>query len=225
LTKNSRAARGKPAQQKKKNPYAARAKISQPKLRQLVRYFAIDLNATQIAQLTNLNRNTVNRYVRAIRERIATSSCGESGCAAQQPPATGFVFARRFKLPGRAERTRGTAVFHVFLHGERICTQVAETYVVDELLAVSRGKIKCDRMIYLDTCLLESLTGPGTAARQRAGELEAFWAFLRTRLAKFRGTSGRTFELHLKECEFRFNRRQQDMRKTILRSLRDEPLF
>jgi hypothetical protein len=55
-----------------KNRYAKRSKISEHKFRQLVRLFALNLEATQIAELTALNRNTVNRFLRAIRERLAT---------------------------------------------------------------------------------------------------------------------------------------------------------
>ncbi len=54
-----------------KNKYAHRSKISEAKTRQIVRLFAIDLDASQIAMVTNLNRNTINRYLAAFRERIA----------------------------------------------------------------------------------------------------------------------------------------------------------
>jgi transposase len=33
-----------------------------------------------------------------------------------------------------------------------------------------------------------------------------------------------TFNLHLKECEFRFNHRGQELYKLILKILRDRPL-
>lgn len=48
-----------------KNKYAHRSKISEAKTRQIVRLFAIDLDASQIAMVTNLNRNTINRYLAA----------------------------------------------------------------------------------------------------------------------------------------------------------------
>ncbi|HKL14424.1 MAG TPA: IS1595 family transposase, partial [Balneolaceae bacterium] len=41
------------------NKYVNRAKISEAKFRELVRFFSIDLTAIQIAELTGLNRNTV----------------------------------------------------------------------------------------------------------------------------------------------------------------------
>jgi len=48
-----------------------RAKISAKKFRQILRSFALDLTATEIAVLTNLNRNTVNRYLTFIRQAVA----------------------------------------------------------------------------------------------------------------------------------------------------------
>jgi transposase len=35
--------------------------------------------------------------------------------------------------------------------------------------------------------------------------IENFWSFSKRRLAKFNGVSRKTFLLHLKECEFRYN--------------------
>ena len=57
-----------------KNKYAINAKITEAKIRQIVKLFVVDLDASQIAKITSLNRNTVNRYIKAIRERIACES-------------------------------------------------------------------------------------------------------------------------------------------------------
>ena len=57
-----------------RNKYACRAKISESKTRQLVRLFALDRNATEIAEELRLNRNTVNRFLVGIRRSIAEYS-------------------------------------------------------------------------------------------------------------------------------------------------------
>ena len=44
--------------------------------------------------------------------------------------------------------------------------------------------------------------------------IENFWSFAKRRLAKFNGVSRKTFLLHLKECEFRYNHKH-DMLKTL----------
>ena len=53
-----------------KNKDAKRARISEAKIREIVRYVAADLTALQAAALSGLNRNTVNRLYRGVRERM-----------------------------------------------------------------------------------------------------------------------------------------------------------
>lgn len=48
-------------------------------------------------------------------------------------------------------------------------------------------------------------------------EIESFWAFAKTRLVRFRGLHKHTFYFHLKECEFRFNHRHEDIYKSSLK--------
>ena len=54
--------------------------------------------------------------------------------------------------------------------------------------------------------------------------IESFWSYAKIRLVKFRGLSKTKFNLHLKECEFRFNYRSADMYKILLKNFRIEPL-
>ena len=55
----------------KRRRYINRSRISEAKFRELVRYFAADLDASQTALRVDLNHNTVNRYLGAIRRYIA----------------------------------------------------------------------------------------------------------------------------------------------------------
>ena len=45
------------------------------------------------------------------------------------------------------------------------------------------------------------------------------------KLAKFNGVPRQTFLLHLKECEFRFNYRAEDLSDRILTLLKENPLL
>lgn len=57
-----------------KNKYIKNAKISEAKFREIVRYFAADLSATQISTLSSVSRNSINKYLMAIRNRIYEST-------------------------------------------------------------------------------------------------------------------------------------------------------
>ncbi|WP_245559224.1 transposase, partial [Chitiniphilus shinanonensis] len=86
-----------------KNKYIRRSKISEAKFRELVRYFALDLDASQIAMLSGLNRNTVNRYLNGIRLRIAQTCEQESPLSGEVEVDESFFGARRV----RGKRGRG----------------------------------------------------------------------------------------------------------------------
>ena len=45
-----------------KNKYVIHPCLSEKKFRELIRYLSVDLNATQIANLTRLSRQTINIY-------------------------------------------------------------------------------------------------------------------------------------------------------------------
>ena len=50
-----------------KNKYVYHSKLSEKKFREIIRLFAEDLTATQIANLTGLNRNTINTLLHKIK--------------------------------------------------------------------------------------------------------------------------------------------------------------
>jgi transposase len=55
--------------------------------------------------------------------------------------------------------------------------------------------------------------------------IEGFWGFAKSCLTRFRGMSQATFLLHLKEREFRFYYRDQNLYKLMLKIGRLNPLF
>ena len=80
-----------------KNKYAYRSRISEAKIRQLVKLFSVDLTASQIAELSGVNRNTVNRYVTAFRERIARYCEAESPVKGEVEVDESYFGARRVR--------------------------------------------------------------------------------------------------------------------------------
>ncbi len=80
-----------------KNRYANRSKISEKKIRQIVQLFSLDLDANQIAKLTGLNRNTINRYLSEIRTRIADYCYTQSPFSGEVELDESYFGARRVK--------------------------------------------------------------------------------------------------------------------------------
>ncbi len=222
------------------NRYAKRSKISEAKFRQIIRYFAVDLDASQITKLVTLNRNSVNRYLRAIRERIAELCETQSPFSGEIEVDESYFGARRVK--GKRGRGAGgkTIVFGVLKRHGKVYTEIVPDCSKATLQAVIRGKVTLDSVIYSDgwrgyNGLVD--VGYGKHLRIDHGRnefakgsthvngIEGFWGFSKTRLYRFRGMSKSTFYLHLKECEFRFNYRGQDLYKILITMIKNQPLF
>jgi len=60
--------------------------------------------------------------------------------------------------------------------------------------------------------------------KQHINGIESFWSYAKHRLIQFNGVAKHTFYLHLKETEFRFNHRHDDLYKVLLKMLRNAPL-
>ncbi|GAA5783800.1 IS1595 family transposase [Chitiniphilus shinanonensis] len=223
-----------------KNKYIRRSKISEAKFRELVRYFALDLDAPQIAMLSGLNRNTVNRYLNGIRLRIAQTCEQESPLSGEVEVDESFFGARRV----RGKRGRGaygkTVVFGLIKRQGKVYTQIVPDCAKATLQAIIRGKVSLDSVIYSDGfSSYDGLVDVGydkhlridhgknefARGRNHINGIEGFWGVAKTRLAKFRGMSKRTFYLHLKECEFRYNYRGQNLYLLVLKLIRQNPLF
>ena len=50
--------------------------------------------------------------------------------------------------------------------------------------------------------------------------IESFWSFAKRRLAKFNGLTDDKFFLHLKECGFRFNHRNENLEQKALKIMK-----
>lgn len=54
--------------------------------------------------------------------------------------------------------------------------------------------------------------------------IESFWAFIKRRMRKFNGLKNLKFPVHLKEPEFRWNLRHDNIYNKLLVELQESPL-
>ena len=222
-----------------KNKYILRSKVSEAKFRQFVKLFCVDLNATQIAKVANLNRNTVNRLLQGIRERIALACEVESPVSGEVEVDESYFGARRVRgLRGRGARGK-TIVFGLFKRQGRVYTEIVPDCSRATLQGIIRGRVNPESVIHSDGWRgYNGLVDLGYQKHYRVQHsdnefangqshingIESFWAYAKTRLVRFRGVHKHTFYFHLKECEFRFNHRGEDLYKIILKLCREKPL-
>ena len=224
-----------------KNKYINSSKISEAKFREIVRYFVADLSATQIATLSGISRNSINRYVMEIRHRIYDFCNSESLfiTLGDVELDESYFGARRV----RGKRGRGaygkTIVFGLLKRGGKVYTEIVPDCKSKTLQDIVRGKVSAESIIHTDGWRgYDGLVDIGYDKHFRVNHgnnefankqthingIESFWSFAKTRLVKFHGISKSTFNLHLKECEFRFNYRNDNLYAIILKLVRNNPL-
>jgi len=221
------------------NKYFYRSHISERKFKLIVKLFALDLTASQIAEIVKLNRNTINRYLKEMRKKIAEYCENESPFKGEIEVDESFFGAKRI----RGKRGRGaygkTIVFGIFQRNGKVYTEIVPDCRKATLQAVIRGRVSLKSVIHSDGWRgYNGLVDIGYKKhyRVRHGEdefvnnrshingIESFWSFAKTRLTKFRGINKSTIYLHLKECEFRFNHRRENLYFLMLGIFRNNPL-
>jgi transposase len=113
-----------------KNKYVIRSRISETKFREIIKYFSLDLNAVQISKLTNLSRQSINKYLTAIRVRIL-KTCELNQL--QSDPLVGQIevdesyFGQRRVRGKRGRGARGkTIVFGLLKIGDNVYTEIVK---------------------------------------------------------------------------------------------------
>ena len=221
------------------NRYYRCSKISGRKFLRVLRHFALDLTASRTAQLTGLTRKSVNVIFLKIRERIAEeceraspfSSCEvevDGSSSALEEYAASAVAGRLVKPLSSASSTNGC-----------VYTEIVPDCKKATLQAIIRGRVAAEAVIHSDGCRgYDGLVDVGYSKHFRVNHgsnefvrgtahvngIEGFWSFAKRRLQKFNGVSSETFNLHLKECEYRFNNRNKNLYRELLKLLRKNPL-
>jgi len=222
------------------NKYFFRARISEEKFRMILRLFCLDIEAKKVAELTGLNRGSINNIFGKLRKRIAEI------CEAESPFENGeieldesYFGARRVRgIRGRGARGK-TPVFGMLKRGDKVYTQIVRNCAMSELLPIIQGKANPSSVLYSDGFkTYDGLVNYGYKKHYRIkhGEnefadgnnhingIENFWGLCKVRLAKFRGMNKKNFYLHIKECEFRYNFRNQNLYLFLLNELRKNKL-
>ncbi len=222
-----------------KNRYCIRSRISEKKFRQLLRLFALDLEATKIAELAGMSRVTVNLYLRGIRMRIA-EDCEHASPIGGEVEADESYFGPR-RVRGKRGRGAGgkTIVFGLFKQNGKVYTEVVPDVKRRSLQAIIRGRVDVSSVIHTDGWRgYDGLVDLGyekhfrvhhgksefVRGRSHINGIEAFWSFAKVRLHRLRGIHKHMFYLHLKECEWRFNHRHEKLYTVLLSLLRKSPL-
>lgn len=210
------------------------SKISAYKIKKILRCFCEDINASKTAQILELNRRTIDRYFNIFREKIAEFSCESCRESGEFELDESYFGARRV----RGKRGRGAAgktpVFGLLKRDGKVFVTVVKNCSRESLMPVIQGKILEGSTIHSDGWkAYDGLILNGydhyrvhhsknefARGKCHVNGIESFWSFAKRRLSKFNGVASHKFNLHLKECEFRFNYRNENIYDKMLEILK-----
>jgi len=189
-----------------------------------MRHFCIDIDATKTSKLVGLNRKTVNRWFTIFRLAIYHDRTHKRDQIVGEAEVDESYFGARRKrgFTGKLKRGRGTLkqpVFGIFERADQVFTEIIPNCKKKTLQAIIIGKVAKETVIYSDGWRgYNGLVDVGYSRHFRVTHskhefskgggvhingIESFWSFTKRRLTKFNGVK-KNFDLHLKECEWRW---------------------
>jgi transposase-like protein len=207
-----------------------RIRISDQKLRLIVRCFCVDLTALQTSKLVGVNRKTVDRYFIFLRVLVianAVSERKESRIGNGIEIDESYFGARR----QRGKRGRGASrkiiVLGLLKRKGKVFTGIVPNAKKESVMPIIRRVVRSGADIYTDGwASYDALAVYGYNHKKVKHEdnefaredgthingIESFWSFAKRRLSKFNGIPKRLFQVNLLETEWRFNHRNDIMR-------------
>ena len=206
------------------------SRLSVYRIRRIILCFCEDITASSASKLLFINRNTINLYYNHFRKLILRQSLElNSQDYGVFELDESYFGAKRV----RGKRGRGAAgktpVFGLLKRDGKVYVSVVPNCSREELMPIIQGKILEGSTIHTDGWkAYDGLVLNGydhyrvfhsnnefARGKNHVNGIEAFWSFAKRRLAKFNGLKDENFLLHLKECEFRYNNKSEDLVKIL----------
>ncbi len=227
-----------------KNKFLKGAHLSERKFKEILKLFSEDLTATQIANISGVSRVTLNSYLKKIRLQIV-KYCESlqpetaTGAASWQHRTNSHHHDTAVAVKADVERIIKPVIFGIYKQDAHVFTEILPDVSRSMIQAIARGRSVLEtvgsaerirrfngvvdlgqyRLYHLGNHHHEAEAGKSTL-----DDVDGFWGLTKHRLAKFKGLNRNTAYLHLKECEFRYNNRHEEIYTVLLNLLKTFPL-
>ena len=222
-----------------KNRYVKGAHISEVIFRKVLKLFCADIPALTAGRLTGLSVQSTQRLYDGLRLRIMRLTMEEARPFAGEVEIDESYFGPR-RVRGKRGRGAGgkTPVIGLLKRGGKVFTEIVENCSKQALMPIIKGQVLSEATIYTDGWKsYDGLVLGGyqhhrihhhqnqfARGKNHVNGIESFWSFTKLRLAKLRGIRAHYFFLHLKESEWRWNHRHNNLYLVLLKNLRSDPL-
>ncbi len=222
-----------------KNKYVKHAHISEVVFRKVLKFFCADIPALTAAGLAGLSVQSTQSLYDGLRLRIMELTMEEARPFTGEVEIDESYFGAR-RVRGKRGRGAGgkTPVIGLLKRGGKVFTEIVENCSKQALMPIIKGQVLSEATVYTDGWKsYDGLVLDGykhhrihhhqnqfARGKNHVNGIESFWSFTKLRLAKLRGIRAEYFFLHLKESEWRWNHRHDNLCLFILKNLRSEPL-
>ena len=213
-----------------------RSKLSNRQIGQLIDLFALEVPASKAARHLGINRHSAERVYSYVRKALAHE-------CEQESPFGGEVEVDESYFGGyrKGKRGRGAAgkvpVFGILRRNGKVYTQIVKDVSRKTLQTIIRTQVVPQSVVYSDSFRsYEGLVLDGfkhyridherefsQGKRQHINGIENFWGYAKTKLKHYYGVDRKRFYWYLKEMEFRYNHRNEDLADLIRGILKNAP--
>jgi len=199
------------------------------RIKKIIEYFALEVPANKAAKVLRLNFKTTYRIYQRLRGKIANKSEAEFRKLSSEIEVDDAYFGGKRK----GKRGRGAAgkvmVLGMLERNGKVFTTALEKAKATDILKTIKNKAEKGSVFYSDKFKsYKSLVLLGrhitldhakefANGRAHINGLEGFWSFAKERMLKYHGISKSNFHLYLKELEFRYNHRNQNLMELFIK--------
>src|SRR3989338_2750979 len=209
-----------------------RSRLSEDKFRRIAKCFVYDLTAHDTARMLHLNCHTVQHYYVYFRSLIFTALLPYEPISVEVEVDESYFGPTRVK--GRRGRGAGkkTIVFGILKRNCKVYTSVVKNCQIPTIVPIIEHQVSDGSTIYSDDLgtyrflylrydhkVVYHGRSQFAFKQNHINGIESFWAYMKLRIRKFKGIRKDKFLIYLKESEWRFNHRNDDIYKELIKLL------
>jgi len=213
-----------------KNRYYKHSKLDEIRFQKILELFSQDITAVECAKQTGVNVRSVNSIYLKLRDRIAqwceSNASGTPGLHASRNSSTEPTDVQVSAYLNSA--SDGVIGIYLYLMEEQVYCALMNSASPSEPAVNEEGNwreypigidVRRDMRLKIKNATFQNAHSAGDVER-----IESFGHFLRLRLTKFKGLRREKFFFHLKESEYRYNHRNEDLNALLLGMLGETPI-
>ncbi len=202
------------------------SKLSDYQIKKTLYNFSLELTLVQTAKQLHLNRHTVDKYYTYFREKIVNYQELQFQQFSGEVEIDESYFGSRHHgdKRGRGSPTK-IPVIGILQRQGKVYTQIIPDVskktlvpIIEKLVAKSKTCVYTDKWKSYDSLVLSGYKHYRINHSQEfvnnhnhINGIESFWSFVKRKMRKHNGIAKHKFYLYLKEAEFRFNNKHNNI--------------